>query len=190
MPARPTLPDPDAPSTTAAAPVGPAPLGGPQEIAARAATLPADTRPGATRPAGDLPTTGLSATDLPATTPVAGLAAARRREIALLTRYAHTQPFGLLAPARVGVSGGSSVHVDGVDASGTLYVEAHAYEGPLDQSQTTLVIQDLFKLALVARTRPGARPVLLLAGSEAAESVRRLLVAMPSLRPVQIVVVA
>ncbi len=118
------------------------------------------------------------------------LAAARRREIALLTRYATSQDHGLLAPARVEVSGGSSVHVDGVDGAGTLFVEAHAYDESLDRAQSTLVVQDLFKLALVGRTHPSARTVLVLAGLPAARSVRALVAVMPSLREIEIVVVA
>lgn len=118
------------------------------------------------------------------------LAAARRREIELLTCYAATQDHGLLAPARVEVSGGSSVHVDGVDGSGTLFVEAHAYAEPLDRAQCTLVVQDLFKLALVGRTHPGARTVLVVAGLPAARSVGALVAAMPSLQQIDVVVVA
>lgn len=119
-----------------------------------------------------------------------GLAALRRQEIALLSRYAQAVGHGQLAPARVPVSEGSAVHVDGVDVAQRLFVEAHAYADSLDRTQISLVAQDLFKLALVARANPGGRAVLLLAGHAAARSLASMRRRVPSLAEVEIVVVS
>lgn len=119
-----------------------------------------------------------------------GLAARRRLEIELLTRFAASQDQGHLAPARVEVSGGSHVHVDGVDAACSLFVEAHAFAEALGPSQTVDVVQDLFKLALVARTHPRARAVLLLGGERAVASVRAIARTVPGLQAVELVAVA
>ncbi|GAB95194.1 hypothetical protein BJY21_002631 [Kineosphaera limosa] len=119
-----------------------------------------------------------------------GLAALRRVEIELLMRYAEAVGHGHLAPASVPVSEGSAVHVDGVDAARTLFVEAHAYRDTLDRAQLDLVVQDLFKLALVARANPQGRSVLLLGGHAAAQSLSQMRRRVPSLAEVEIVVVS
>lgn len=148
------------------------------------------TGPGASTPAqGEVPAGPAGGHD--ALQP-RGLAARRRVEIELLTRFGVSQGHGRLAPARVEVSGGSSVHVDGVDAARSLFVEAHAYAEALDPSQTVDMVdlvQDLFKLALVARTHPRARAVLLLGGEQAVASVRTIVRTVPSLQSVELVAV-
>jgi hypothetical protein len=48
-----------------------------------------------------------------------------------------------------------------------VYVEAFAHQGPLKGGQIRKVIMDAFKLAFLARTRPGAQMILLFSDSAA-----------------------
>lgn len=139
----------------------------------------------------------MTATDLPSSppaaaglSPAAGQAARRAQELHLLAAYAATARRGPLVPTRVSVSQGSTVLVAGVDAGRSLFVEPHLLSGPIGPDRVWAVVQDLFKLALVARTHPGARAVLLVAGEPAAASARRVLASAPSLGIVEIQVVA
>jgi hypothetical protein len=76
-----------------------------------------------------------------------------------------------LTPARVELRGGSRVEVDGTDDSRTVFVEVYARQGALKGGQVKKVAQDILKLAMLGRNRPGARLVLVLASPEAARTV-------------------
>ncbi len=115
-----------------------------------------------------------------------GRAQRRAHELNLLARYAAVTRKGPLRAARVSVSEGSMVQVSGVDASRTVFVEPHVLTESVAPEQVWGVVQDLFKLALVARTQPGARVVLLVAGEPAAASVRRLLTSASGLSIVEV----
>lgn len=135
----------------------------------------------------------MTATDTPSTPPATaapGLtdpASVRDGEAQLLATFAATARRGPLRAARVSVSG-STVLVAGVDAQRALFVEPHLLTAPIAADQAWAVMQDLFKLALVARTHPGSRAVLLLAGEPAAASARRFLTRAPGLAIVEIAV--
>ena len=118
-----------------------------------------------------------------------GVASLRAGEVQLLACFAATQRRGPLRAARVSVSEGSTVLVAGVDAQRSLFVEPHLLAGPIAADQAWAVMQDLFKLALVARTHPGSRAVLLLAGEPAAVAARRFLTRAPGLAVVEAAVV-
>ncbi len=112
----------------------------------------------------------------------------REGEAGLLARFAASAGSGPLRAARVSVSEGSTVLVAGVDEQRSLFVEPHLLTGTIQADQAWAVVQDLFKLALVARTHPGARAVLLVADEQAAASARRFLRRAPGLTIVEVVV--
>src|SRR5712692_1664441 len=64
-------------------------------------------------------------------------------------------------PTAIQLLEGGHVEVDGVDPEAGVYVEALAHQGPLKGGQIRKVIMDAFKLAFLARTRPGAQMILL-----------------------------
>lgn len=65
------------------------------------------------------------------------------------------------APTAIQLPEGGHVEVDGVNPEGRIYVEALAHQGPLKGGQIRKVIMDAFKLAFLARTRPGTQMILL-----------------------------
>jgi hypothetical protein len=74
-----------------------------------------------------------------------------------------------LAPARLHLSDGSAVEVDGVGSDPAVLVEAWAHQGPTKPAQKNKVLADAFKLVYVASQLPVAhRKVLCLSDDEAA----------------------
>ena len=71
-------------------------------------------------------------------------------------------------PSAVQLPEGGHVEVDGVDQTGGVYVEALAHQGPPKGGQIRKVIMDAFKLAFLARARPGAKMILLFSDPAAA----------------------
>jgi hypothetical protein len=67
----------------------------------------------------------------------------------------------IFMPTKIRLPEGGHVQIDGVDHEAGVYVEAFAHQGTLKVGQIRKVIMDAFKLAFLARTRPGAQMILL-----------------------------
>ena len=85
-----------------------------------------------------------------------------------------------LTRREVALKSGARVVVDGVDESGTTFVEAHASTGPLGHLDLVRLVQDVFKLALIRHDRPEARAVLLVGDAEARETLRARVARTPA----------
>lgn len=90
-------------------------------------------------------------------------------EALVLAELAKT--YGALAPMKLSLEGGATVHVDGATADQSVIVEVFAHQGRMRGSQPKKVAQDALKLITLGRTRQPATLVLAFADEAAARSV-------------------
>lgn len=80
----------------------------------------------------------------------------------MVARFAADQRLDLVAVSLT-LGTGSRVHIDGATADGSVFVEAHTVTTPLRDIDLALIVQDVFKLALVTSEYRSARVVVLVA---------------------------
>ncbi len=95
----------------------------------------------------------------------------RLAEIEMLRIFGRQLALPSLAPTKVVVGGGATIHVDGVDEDATIFVEAYARQGKLVGAQKKKIAQDILKLSILRSQRPAARLILLFADEAAKDSI-------------------
>lgn len=93
-----------------------------------------------------------------------------------------------LRPGSVVLDSGARILVDGATADESLYVEAHGPQSPVPDIDLALIVQDVFKLALLRSVRPDARAVVLVADAGVRETVAACIARTPAADLVELVV--